>query len=137
MQIRTTPIIASAILAIFVLGSSASADAPLKESLDLSMDQAKQVDEIQAKYRKEFRSKRGELKREERAMRRAKIDNDRPTLEKQEQVVAELRVELKAIRDAENDEVREVLTDEQSKKFDEVLAQRKAAKGSSRDEGEF
>ncbi len=119
------------------LASAAAADAPLKSSLDLTMDQAKQVQEIQAKYRKEFRSVRGDYNRESRALRRARVDNDAATVEKQEEVTAALEEQLRAIKNAENAEIYALLSPEQSRKFDQVIAQRRAMVGSSRDANIF
>ena len=123
--------------ALFLAGGVAQADAPLKTALSLSTDQAKQVGDIQKKYRKQFASKRQELNREMRALRRAKIANDSAAIARQEQKTARLRDELRAIRQKENDEIRTVLTPAQREKFEQVLAQRKEMIGSSRDEREL
>ena len=123
--------------ALLLSGGQANADASYKSSLGLSMDQAKQVDSIQAKYRQPFAAKRQELNKEMRVLRRAKIANDSAGLAKQEQITDKLRNELRAIRAKQNDEIRTVLTPEQRVKFEKVLQQEKDMVGSSRDEREF
>jgi periplasmic protein CpxP/Spy len=121
------------VVGALLFSGAALADAPLKSSLGLDTNQAKQVQEIQKKYRRPFSAKRQELHREERRLRRAKIDNDSGAIAKQERITAKLQAELKEIRDNENDEIRAVLTSEQRLKFEEVLKQRDEAAGSSRD----
>lgn len=123
--------------ALFLAGGVAHADESLRTSLSLSMDQAKQVDDIQKKYRKPFAAKRQELNKEMRVLRRARIANDSAGVARQEKITAKLREELRAIRAKENDEIRAVLTPEQRVKFEQVLAQRKEMIGSSRDEREL
>lgn len=123
--------------AVFLFSSYSYADAPLKQSLGLSMDQAKIVYDIQKKYRRPFAAKRGELHREERKARRARKANDSATLAQQEVITAKLRQQLGQIRHKENDEIRRVLTPSQRDKFEGVLQQRQAMVGSSRDVKEF
>lgn len=123
--------------ALFLFGGPAHADASLKSSLGLSMDQARQVDEIQKKYRRPFNAKRQELNKEMRALRRARIANDSGELARLERVTDKLREELRQIRLKENEEIRAVLNAEQREKFEKVLQQRKDAIGSSRDEREL
>ena len=119
------------------ISSYAYADARLEKKLGLDINQAKQVQEIQKKYRKMFSAKRQEFNRESRKLRRARIDNDSSTIAQQEQITAKLQEELKQIRHNENEEIRQVLTAEQSKKFEEIIKQRKASVGSSRDAKQF
>lgn len=118
---------------LFVFSSSAQADAPLKSKLGLSMDQAKQVHAIQKKYRQPFSAKRQELHRERRKLRRARNANESRQVAQQEQIAAKLQDELQHIRRQENEEIRRLLTPDQRQKFEEVLQQRKASVGSSRD----
>lgn len=112
---------------------AAIADAPLKARLGLDMDQAKSVDEIQARYRKAFRAKRGPYHREQRALRRAKKANDGAAVAKHEPVVAALKAELRDIILTTDDEVRAVLTPTQLAKFEAYILERNAMVGSSRD----
>jgi Spy/CpxP family protein refolding chaperone len=123
--------------ALFLGSGVAQADPTLKSKLSLSMEQAKQVDDIQKKYRKPFAAKRQELNKEMRVLRRANIANDSAAVARQEKITAKLRDELRAIRQKENDEIRAMLTAEQRVKFEQVLAQRKEMIGSSRDEREL
>jgi len=123
--------------ALLLAGGAAQADESLKSSLSLNMDQARQVDTIQAKYRKQFAAKRQELNKEMRALRRAKLANDSSAVARQEKITAKLRDELRAIRARENDEIRAVLTPEQRVAFEDVLKKRKEMVGSSRDEREL
>ena len=119
----------------FVLAASGLvlADAPLKSALDLSIEQAAEVQEIQALFRKQFSSKRQVFNRESRALRRARIENDADGIAELEGVTEALKDELKAIRLAENEEIRQVLDEEQLVKFEAVIAERRAMHGSSRD----
>ena len=103
----------------------------------MDVELAKKVKEIQKKYRLEFSSKRQQLHREQRKLRRAKNDSDSETIANQAALTAELQAELKQIRMSENEEIRQKLNQEQRTKFEEALKQRKAAYGSSRDEKEF
>ena len=112
----------------------AAAETPLKTSLGLSMDQAKVVTDIQAKYRKPFAAKRTKLNTEMRAMRRAKTANDSALLAKQEAVTEQMADELYQIRQSENAEIRAVLNQPQLALFEQVL-QARSESGSTRDAG--
>ena len=98
------------------------------------MDQAHKVTAIEKKHRLEFAAKRGDFNRESRVLRRARIGRDSAAIAKQEPVVAALQEELRKIREAENENIRALLTPTQRTKFEAVLEQRKAMHGSSRDE---
>ena len=123
--------------ATLLIAGAAHADAPLKSSLGLDTDQAREVAAVQKSYRRSFSAKRGELNRENRKLRRARIDNDSALIAEQEAIVAGLEAELRAIREAENAEIRKFLTPEQNLKFDEVIEKRRAMVGSSRDANIF
>ena len=134
MRSKLITLVSSSLL---LIGSAAHADAPLKSSLDLDTEQARQVQEIQKSYRQTFRAKRQEMTRESRKLRRARNANDSALIAHQETIVTGLQEELRAIRTAENEEIRKLLTPEQNKKFDEVIEQRRAMVGSSRDANVF
>lgn len=134
MRTRLISLLTSGLL---LTAGAAYADAPLKSSLDLDTDQARQVQQIQKTYRRSFSAKRQEMNRESRKLRRARNDNDSALIAQQETIVADLQAELRAIRTAENDEIRKVLTPEQNVKFDHVIEQRRAMVGSSRDTNVF
>lgn len=123
--------------ALFLAGGVAQADPTLKSKLSLSMEQAKQVDEIQKKYRKVFAAKRTEYNNEMRALRRAKLANDSAGLARQEKITAKLYDELRTIRKKENDEIRAVLTPEQREKFEQVLADSRGMHKNSSDDLEL
>ncbi|MEM8682943.1 MAG: hypothetical protein AAGF72_05895 [Pseudomonadota bacterium] len=118
-----------------LLAGTAQADAPLKSSLGLDTDQTREIALVQKNYRRSFSAKRGELNRENRKLRCAR--NDKALIADQEAIVAGLEVELRAIREAENAEIRKFLTPEQNLKFDEVIEKRRAMVGSSRDANIF
>lgn len=124
-------------ICLFFMSQSVWSDAPLKGKLGLSNDQASQVREIKKKYRQSSRSKRQELHRESRKLRRARNANDSQAIAELEPVVEILKSELKQIRNSENNEIRKLLTPEQNQKFDQVLVQRRAMVGSSRDNKDF
>lgn len=122
---------------LLFLSGLAIADAPLHKTLALNPAQTQQVKDIQKVYRKKFSAKRGELNRESRALRRARKANDSTQVARLEATTSRLKSELKQVRAEENNEIRKVLTQEQRVKFEAVLADRKAKKGSSRDVGSF
>lgn len=118
----------------FVLATNAVfADAPLKSTLGLDVDQAAKVDVIQKNARDAVRPVREALNREERALRRAKIANDAAGIARQESLIAPLREELAAIFAKEADAIRALLTPEQKVRFEEYLKVRDEMVGSSRD----
>jgi Spy/CpxP family protein refolding chaperone len=129
-----TALASAGCFAFLVLAPPAAADQSLATALSLSIDQAHEVKAIESKYRLEFAAKRGDFNRESRELRRARIASDRAAIARQEPVVAALQEDLRKIRDAENEKIRALLTPAQRIRFDAVLAQRKAMRGSSRDE---
>ncbi|MCH9699276.1 MAG: Spy/CpxP family protein refolding chaperone [Gammaproteobacteria bacterium] len=118
---------------LLIISMPVWSDAPLKGKLGLDSDQASQVREIKKKYRQSSRSKRQELHREKRKLRRARNANDSQAIAELEPVVQTLKSEFQQIRNSENNEIRRLLTPEQNQKFDQVLQQRRAMVGSSRD----
>lgn len=124
----------AACVAALLVAPPAAADQSLESALALSRDQAHAVMAIEAKYRPVFAAKRGDFNRESRVLRRAHIARDSAAIAKQEPVVAALQQDLRRIREAENEQIRAVLTPEQRARFETVLQQRKAMHGSSRDE---
>lgn len=120
--------------ALLLWSSSGYADASLESALGLDINQARQVQDIQKKYRPQFSASRQELNREERKLRRARIERDSAQIAQQESIVEKHLAELKHIRMNENEEIRRVLTPEQRLKFEKVLQQRKETVGSSRDD---
>ena len=66
--VKTT--LAAVAAGLCLITSAAFADAPLKSTLDLDIDQAAKVAEIQKEARDAVRPVRGDLHREERALRR-------------------------------------------------------------------
>jgi Spy/CpxP family protein refolding chaperone len=121
------------LMVLVVMGASMMADAPLKSALGLSMDQAKAVDEIKAKFQKPYIAKRHDLTNEERWMRAARVKNNSKEVAERQKTVERLAAEFKAIQMAEDAEIRKVLTPEQNKKFDDYLKLRQEMKGASRD----
>ncbi len=113
------------------------ADQPLKSALDLSMDQARQVTEIQAVYRKQFAAKRQERNTELRKLRRARLANDSAQTAALEKVTESLLNDLRGIRAAEDAAIEKLLTPEQRRKFEAYRKLRKEMVGSSRDDREL
>lgn len=113
------------------------ADAPLKEALGLTMEQARTVQVIQQKHRPGFVAKRQEYTTEMRKLRRARIANDRTLMLAHEQTARRLHAEMRAMQASEDTEIGRLLTPEQSRKFDAYLKQRAEMAGSSRDDKEF
>jgi hypothetical protein len=129
----------SLLLPFCVLSFSLSllADATLKGTLNLDIEQARKVDMIQARYRQPFAAKRQDHNQEDRKLRRARIANDSKQIAQQEKIVNQLSGELKQMRMAEDDEIRKVLTPVQLTRFEEYLKLRQDMVGSSRDAKHF
>lgn len=124
--------------ALFALCSTtALADAPLKEALGLSMDQAKAATEIHQRRFPAFQKKRGEYTTQMRKLRRARVANDSAAVVREDAIARQLHGEMMALMHAEDDEVRKLLTPEQSKKFDAYLKLRREMVGPSRDDKEY
>lgn len=133
--VKTT--LAAVAAGLCLITSAAFADAPLKSTLDLDIDQAAKVAEIQKEARDAVRPVRGDLHREERALRRAKIDNDAEAIAKQEKAIEPLQEELAKIFAKEEEQIRALLTPEQTEKYEEYLKERDEMVGSSRDVKDF
>ena len=129
--IRTT--LAALAAGLSLVTSSALADAPLKTALDLDVDQAAQVETIQKKSRDAVRPVRGELKREERALRRVKTGNDAEAIAIQEKAIEPLHQKLAEIFEGEAEQIRALLSPEQKIKYKRHLKERDEMVGSSRD----
>ena len=121
------------IAGLSLLAVTVRADAPLKTTLALTIDQAAKVDMIQAEAREAVRPVRGDLNREERALRRARIDNDAAAIAAQEKLIEPLRARLAAIFAEEEKQIRALLTPEQTVKYEAYLKVRDEMAGSSRD----
>ena len=113
------------------------ADAPLKDALGLSMDQARAVEALQARYRQPYVAKRGEYLNQMRKLRRARIANDSAAVAREETLARRLHGEMMAIQAQEDADIRRLLNPEQNKKFDAHLELRRNMAGSSRDDKEF
>jgi hypothetical protein len=124
--------------ALVVFSSTAAlADAPLKSALGLSMDQAKAATEIHQKRFPEYQKKRSEYSRQMGKLRRARFANDSAGVEREDAIARRLHGEMMALMHAEDDEIRTLLTPEQSVKFDAYLKQRREMVGASRDDREY
>jgi hypothetical protein len=124
-------------LLLLLLTAPAAADEPLQSVLHLSMEQAREVSDIQARSRRAFASTRQAFNRESRAMRRARLANDAQELVRLETVTEGLREELRRIQQSEDDQVRALLNERQQLAFDAFLVERRQMHGSSRDERLF
>jgi hypothetical protein len=130
--------LALAFVAVLSLSlSPALADAPLASALGLDVEQARQVDVLQAGHRKAFAAARQDFNRESRALRRARIAHDAAETARLEQRVEAMRVEITLMRQAHDDEIRKLLRPDQSQRFDAHLDERRQMRGSSRDEWIF
>ncbi len=116
-----------------LLSGLVHADARLEKKLSMEIDQAKQTQETQKKYRKKFSTKRQQLHRKSRKLRSARKNNNSIVIAQQEQVTAQLQRELEQICLNENSEIRSILTLDQFEKFEEFIQQRRDGVGSSRD----
>lgn len=127
----------AALAVVAVTGSDAFADPPLKSALGLNVEQARQVDQIESRYRKPYSAKRQERNTELRKLRRARLANDAPAIAKHEAASERMHQELRQIYLSRNDEIRRVLTGEQQARFEAYLQDMKEMKGSSRDVKDF
>lgn len=123
--------------ALGLVHGPASADAALASRLALDTTQARQLDTIEAEYRREFASLRQEHNRQARALRRAKLANDAAEMARLEAVTAELRARLGAMREAQDARIGALLRPEQQPLFAAYVEERRQMKGSSRDERLF
>lgn len=123
--------------ALVVLSPPASADAPLASALGLTMDQAKAATEIHTRRFPAYQKKRGEYTQQMRKLRRARIANDSAGVEREDAIARRLHGEMMALMHEEDEEIRRLLTPEQSKKFDAHLKLRREMAGSSRDDKEY
>ena len=122
---------------LFFFSTASHADARLEKTLGLNTNQAQQVHAIQKQYRRTFSATRQELNREMRKLRRARIAHDSGMIARQEHVTALLQAKLEQIRLSEDAEIRRVLTPQQRLAFEDVIQQRNASVGSSRDVKSF
>ncbi len=125
------------VLSAFCWSTATLADAPLKSRLQLDIEQARQVDQIQAEHRKSFAAKRGEFNRESRALRRARLANDSAEITRLTEVTEALRAELKQLYDSQDTRIAALLSHEQQALFDDYIEERRQMAGSSRDERLF
>jgi len=129
----THPFTTLLLLATLFAGGPAIADPSLKSALGLDIEQARQVDMIEAKYRKPSAAKRQQRDAELRKLRRARLANDSQGIAEQEAIAARLHEEFRQIHFARNDEIRAVLKPEQKDRFEKHLVAMKEMHGSSRD----
>jgi Spy/CpxP family protein refolding chaperone len=122
------------LLALALISFSLLADPTLKSALNLTMDQARVVEGIQAAYRPKFAKKRSEYHTEMRKLRRANIANDSKLVAELTKTTDKLRDELRAIRESEVAEIRTHLTPEQKQKYAEFREWQKTMVGPSRDD---
>lgn len=123
--------------ALCLVPAHACADADLVSRLALDTTQARQLNTIEAEYRREFASLRQEHNRQARALRRAKLANDAGEIARLEAVTTELRSQLKAMRVAQDARITALLRPEQQPLFVAYVEERRQMKGSSRDERLF
>ena len=126
-------VIISCLLSLLFAVSVAHADAPLAQSLGLSVDQTHQVKQIQADYRKQFAAVRGDYNRQSRALRRARLASDAAQIAALESETEQLADQLSSIRAAEDAEISALLDSSQQQAFARYIEQREAMVGSSRD----
>lgn len=127
----------STVLIVFALALGVpvvQADAPIATAVGLSMDQARQASEIQARYRKEFAKQRGEYTKVARHARAARVAHDAEKMARLEAEAEVLRQGLVDIRQREHAELRALLTPAQVPAFEAWLAENRQMHGSSRDE---
>lgn len=132
-----TPLTTLVLIAALSAGAPAMADPTLKSALGLDIDQARQVDQIEAKYRKPWAAKRQERNAEFRRMRAAQIANDRHGVAAHEAAGNKLHEEFRQIYLARNDEIRTVLRPDQKERFEKHLQAMKEMHGHSRDVKDF
>lgn len=125
-------ILAFSFLLLFAAGDSA-ADQPLASALGLSTEQARKVNDVEARYRKQFAAQRQEFNRESRALRRARLAYDSAEMARLEQVTETMRQGLVGLRQRWDDDIRAELTGDQLSAFEAHIELRRQMAGSSRD----
>ena len=134
MYSKTLSFTFSLIASTFILfAGHALADKPLKSTLDLNTGQTAEVAAIQKEARDAIRKPRGELKRKERALRRARQANDSTAIAQLEKEILPLRVKMRQIYTQEEQKIRKILTPEQTINYEQWLKEREQMVGSSRD----
>lgn len=133
---RLIPMLLLLPLVLFA-AAPAMADAPLQSRLGLSLDQAREVDAIQADTRRRFAAARQDFNRESRALRRARLAKDAAGIARLEQVTESLRAELRRIRDQGDARIRALLDPAQQQAFEAWIEERRRMQGSARDERLF
>ncbi|GEM_PF-932544 len=119
---------------LLLFSSYGYADAPITSKIDgLTTDQRKQIKDIQKEARDAMRKPRGDLHREQRALRRAKTASDSAAITEQEKKIPPLQAAMKRIHDEEEQKIRKVLSPEQTSQYEQWLNERDAMVGSSRD----
>jgi len=121
------------VFSLFLFSGYAYADRPLKSALGLNTEQAAKVAAIQKEARNAMRKPRGELHRQQRALRRAKAANDGASMARLEKEISPLKRQMKQVHDEEEKKIRAVLTREQTTKYEQWLRERDAMVGGSRD----
>lgn len=129
----THPLTAVLLFATFCVCAPAIADPSLKSALGLDIEQARQVDQIEARYRQPSAAKRQQRNAELRKLRRARLANDSRGIAEHEAAADKLHEEFRQIHFARNDEIRAVLRPEQKPRFEKHLQAMKEAHGPSRD----
>ncbi len=119
---------------LLLFSSYGHADAPVTSKIDgLTTEQRKRIMDIQKEARDAMRKPRGDLHREQRALRRAKTANDSAAITQQEKKIPPLQAAMNRIHDEEEKKIRKVLTPEQTRQYEQWLEERDAMVGSSRD----
>jgi Spy/CpxP family protein refolding chaperone len=115
--------------ALALPGAPALADARLDTRLALSVDQARQVNEVEARYRRVWASARQEFNRESRALRRARLANDGAEIARLEGVTGAMESDLIRTRAEWDDAIRALLTPSQMLEFEQHVRERKEMVG--------
>mgnify|MGYP001206686656 CR=1 FL=1 len=126
------------VLLVAILSSATCyADAPLPARLGLDSEQSRQLNVIEAVYRRDFAALRQTFNRESRALRRARLTNDAAEIQRLSDLTEGLREQLKAMRMAQDQRIAALLRPEQQAKFVAYVEERQQMLGASRDERLF
>ncbi|MCU0755709.1 MAG: hypothetical protein MUE46_11405 [Xanthomonadales bacterium] len=130
-------LLALSFLSGLLYAGAVHADAALASRLALDTPQAQTLASLEATYRRDFASLRQLHNREARALRRARLAHDAAETQRLEAVVEGLRLQLAALREAQDARISGLLRPEQQPLFEAYIAERRQMHGSSRDERLF
>lgn len=119
-------------LLLLVMSAPVTAGGPLRSALDLNLSQVGKVQDVQAEARRAYALKRHRYDRDMRSLGHAQQIGHLEQIEALERSTSTLREALRALRQAEDDAIRDLLLPEQIPAYEAWLNERDVLFGSSR-----